>query len=105
MEELHVEGVATHDNPESYAGVREGDGEAFDRGTCGLGIEPRNPLLRGADAVMQCGRPHVRHRHREMPCGPARSETPDTYGTYLCENREIWRPLGAMVRRAAAGRP
>jgi len=105
MEEFHVKGVATHDDPESCAGVREDAGEAFDRGTCGLGIEPRNQAIRGADAVNPGGRPHERHRHRKMPVGPARSETPGTYGTSLCENREICGPLGAMVRRAASGRP
>ena len=42
MKELHVEGLATHDDPESCAVIREDGGEAFDRGTCGPGIEPRN---------------------------------------------------------------
>jgi hypothetical protein len=42
MEEPYVKGVATHDDPESCAEAREGGGEAFDRGTYGPGIEPRN---------------------------------------------------------------
>lgn len=105
MEELHVEGVATHSDPESCVDAREGGGEAFDRGTCGPGIDPRNQDLQGADAVIRGGRQHDAHRHREMRCSPARSETPCTYGTYLHENREIWEPLGAMARRAASGRP
>ena len=29
MEELYVEGLASHDGPESCAGVREGAGEAL----------------------------------------------------------------------------
>ncbi len=29
MRELHVEGVATHDGPESCVGAREDDGEAL----------------------------------------------------------------------------
>ena len=105
MKESHIEGVATHDDPESCVITREGGGEAFDRGTCGLGIEPRNALIWGADAVIRSGRRNVLHRDREMSNGPARSETPRTYGTYLCENREIWEPLGVMARRAASGRP
>ena len=105
MEESHVEGVATHDDPESCVGAREGNGEAFDRGTYRQGIEPRNALNRGADAVIRGGRPHAWHRYREMPSGPARSETPCMYGTSLRENREICGPLGAMVRWAASGRP
>lgn len=37
MKELYVEGLAPHDGPEPCAGVRKGDGEALDRGTCRLG--------------------------------------------------------------------
>ena len=37
MEELYVEGVATHDGPEPCAGGRKAVGEALDRGTCRLG--------------------------------------------------------------------
>lgn len=58
-----------------------------------------------APAIIRCGRQHVRHRHREMMYGPARSETPCTCGTSLRENREIYELLGAMVRRAALERP
>lgn len=105
MKELYVEGVATHDDPESCVDVREDDGEAFDRGTCGPGIEPRNAPIWGADAVIRSGRQHGRHRQREMSDGPARSETPSTYGTSLCENRDIWESFGAMVSRTASGRP
>jgi len=105
MKESYIEGVATHDDPESCVDVCEDVGEAFDRGTCGLGIEPRNALIWGADAVIRSGRQHVGHCYREMLNGPARSEAPRTYGTYLCENREIWEPPGAMVRWAASGRP
>jgi hypothetical protein len=47
MRELHVEGVATHDDPEPCVGAREGAGEAWDRGTCGPGIEPRNQASSG----------------------------------------------------------
>jgi hypothetical protein len=105
MKELHVEGLATHDGPESCGGAREGAAEAFDRGTCGPGIEPRNQALQGADAVMRGGRPHARRREREETSGPARSETPSTYGTFLRENREIFGPPDEMVRRDASRRP
>ncbi len=37
MKESYIEGVAIHDGPESCVGVREGDGEALDRGTCRQG--------------------------------------------------------------------
>ena len=104
MKELHVEGVATHDDPESCAGIREDGGEAFDRGTCGPGIEPRNQTLQGADAVMRSGRQHARRRKREETSGPARSKTPSTYGTSLRENREISGPPGVIVRAGRVGK-
>lgn len=105
MKELHVEGVATHDDPESCIGAREDAGEAFDRGTCGPGIEPRNQAIQGADAVIRGGRQHVRYRQREVVGDPARSQTPCTHGTSLRENREVFELLGVVVRRDASGRP
>ena len=105
MKELHVEGVATHDDPEPCIGAREGTGEAWDRGTCGPGIEPRNQAFQGADAVIRSGRQHARRRKREETSGPARSKTPSTYGTSLHENREISGPPDVIVRRAASERP
>ena len=89
MKEHHVEGVATHDDPESCVNVREDGGEAWDRGTCGPGIEPRNQAIQDADVVIRGGRQHTPNREREARCGPARSKTPSTYGTSLRENREI----------------
>lgn len=105
MRESHVEGVASHDDPESCIGVREDVGEAWDRGTCGLGIEPRNASYRSADAVNRSGRQHECDRYREIAVSSARSETPCTYGTSLRENREISGTPAAMVRRDASERP
>jgi hypothetical protein len=72
MREPYVEGVATHDGPESCAGTREGVGEAFDRGTRGLGPWNRETReIRGADALSQRGRPHDRDRsEREISVDP-----------------------------------
>ena len=93
MKELHVEGLATHDDPESFANPREGVGEAFDRGTRRQAIEPRNHQISGADAVTACGRPHGPVRYREHRIDPARSETPGMRGNSMSENREIlWLP-------------
>lgn len=44
MEELYVEGLASHDGPESCAGAREGAGEALTGVRAGGAIEPRNVL-------------------------------------------------------------
>jgi hypothetical protein len=45
MRTLYVEGVATHDGPESCVGVREGVGEALTGVHAGRAIEPRNGFL------------------------------------------------------------
>jgi len=58
MKELYVEGVATHDGPESCVGVRKAAGEALTGVRAGWAIEPRNQLVRGADAFHTSGRPH-----------------------------------------------
>lgn len=104
MKEPDIEGVATHDVPESCTGSCEAASEAFDRGTCGPGIEPRNHIVWGADAVNPGGRQHVLHRHREMLDGPARSKTLCTYGTSLHENRESSGSPDVVARRDASGR-
>ena len=41
MQELYIEGLATHDGPESCGGVREGVGEALTGVRAGRAIEPR----------------------------------------------------------------
>ena len=89
MEELYVEGVATHGGPESCVGVREGVGEALTGVRAGRAIEPRNQRVRGADAVDRGGRQHRRRRYREPSVDPARSENQGMYGTSMRENREI----------------
>lgn len=104
MQESHIEGVATHDDPESCADAREGGGEALTGVRAGQVIEPRNAQFMGADAVKRGGRQHDWHRHRKMLAGPARSKTLRTRGISARENREICGPLGVNVRRAASGR-
>lgn len=71
MQEPYGERVATDTGPESCAGAREGMGEALDRGTSGLGIEPRKcDMVRGADAVIIGGRLHRPRRQGETRVGP-----------------------------------
>jgi hypothetical protein len=77
MKTLYVEGVATHDGPESCVVVRKGGGEALTRVSAGWAIEPRNNQLRGADAVATNGRPHSSLRHRKWRRDPARSKMSD----------------------------
>ena len=104
MEEPYVEGVATHDGPESCAGVREGGGEALTGVRAGRVIEPRNPPDRGADAVDRSGRQHRPQRYRELLADPARSKTPCMHGISMRENREAPRPpVRVITGRAAQG--
>lgn len=106
MEELHVEGVAIHDGPESCGGAGNGVAEAFDRGMHGRGIELRDQLFRGADAVQSKRKATRRASLCEMLDGPAQSKTRRTCRTFLRENREIpTPPAGTMAPRAASGRP
>ena len=104
MKESHVEGVATHDDPESCAVAREGAGEALTGARAGQ-VLSREMHFRGADAVNRGGRPYPRRRQRETPQSPARSKTLCTYGTSLRENREICESLGVRESRDASGRP
>ena len=106
MEEPYVEGVATRDGPESCVAAREGSGEALTGVRAGRAIEPRNTLIRGADAVDRSGRQHRQERYRELLADPARSKTPCMRGISMRENREAPRPPAGMITgRAAQGTP
>jgi hypothetical protein len=106
MEEPYIEGIANHDGPEPCVGVRKGAGEASVGARAGRAIEPRNHILRGADAVSRSGRPHRQQRYRKLPTDPARSETPRMHGTSVRENREIpHSPVLLITERAAQGGP
>jgi hypothetical protein len=52
MRESDIEELATHGGPEPCAVVRGGGGEASGGVRVGRAIEPRNLLVRGADAVL-----------------------------------------------------
>jgi len=106
MRTLYVEGVATHDGPESCVDARKGGGEALTGVRAGRAIEPRNHGVRGADAVVMSGRPHRRQRHRKLPSDPARSKNLCMYGVSMRENREIPCSPGRVITgRAAQARP
>jgi hypothetical protein len=101
MKESYVEGLATHDGPESCVGARKGVGEALTGVRAGWVLSRESMVLRGADAVEVGGRPHRARRDREACWDPARSETPGTYGNTSHGNREIPCPPAAD---GAAGR-
>ena len=105
MKESNIEGVAIHGGPVSCIGVRKGEGEALTGVRAGRAIEPRNHVVRGADAVSRSGRPHRQQRYRKLLADPARSETPRMHGTSVRENREIpHSPVLLITGRAAQGR-
>ncbi len=102
MKESYVEGVATHDGPESCAGGGNSAGEALTGVRAGWvwSREIHAPVrehrvLRGADAVEVGGRPHPTRRQREARWAPARSETPGTHGNTSHGNRQVPRSSAA----------
>ena len=99
MKELCVEGLASHDGPESCAGVCEGAGEALTGVRAGrvLSREIHAPcrkarVERGAEALGLSRRSHRCCRIGEAAADPARSKTPCTRRNTLLGNREIPRP-------------
>ena len=104
MKEPYIEGVATHDGPESCVGVCEGVGEALTGVRAGRAIEPRN---QESGAPTPLSRPEGNIAggvRRESPVGPARSENQGMYGVSMRENREIPRsPVHLITGRAAQG--
>mgnify|MGYP000747758412 CR=1 FL=1 len=53
MKESHVEGLASHDDPESCAGNREGAGEALTGAHAGRVLSREIEILPGAELVVR----------------------------------------------------
>jgi hypothetical protein len=73
MKEPHIEDLASHDDPESCAGLRKGAGEALTGARTGRVLSRENRRNQGADAVVLSGRPHGHVRNGEHASDPARS--------------------------------
>ena len=101
MKEPHIEGVATHDGPESCGCILQRSARSVDRGRGGLGIEPRKQANLGADGVIRTGRQHGQAQERERLSGPAWSKTPCTQGHSV---RGSWEILGSPAEDGTAGR-
>ena len=82
----HGEGVATHIDPESCAGIREGTGEALTGVRIGQATEPRKK-----------NRQNGRARYSRVPGWPGVVEDPGMCVRFLCGNREISRPTNSQV--------
>jgi hypothetical protein len=89
MRESYGEGVATHTGPESCGAACKGGVEALTGVRAGRAFSRERNFVRDADAVGESGRPHLLHRYREVLQGPARSETPCTYGNTSRGSREV----------------
>src|SRR5664279_4267777 len=76
METLYIEGVATHDGPESCVDDPQGRGEALTGARVGRAIEPRNKDLRGADAVETAEGTSFRPRLRSEGGAPSGQRHP-----------------------------
>ena len=106
MEELYVEGVATHGGPESCVVVCEGGVEALTGEGAGRVFSREKRILRDADAVRRSGRQHLMRRYGKAHTSPARSQTPSTYRNTSHGNREIPRPpIRVISGRDAQGTP
>ena len=95
MKEPYEEGIANHLDPEPCGVPREGGGEASVGACAGRTLSCERSRFQGADAVAKSGRPHPRHREREMFEDPAQSETPGTHRNSLHGSREIPRLASA----------
>ena len=104
MREPYIEGVATHDGPESCVDVCEGGGEALTGVRAGRASEPRNQDFGVSTPLSRSEGNIAGGAMREPPGGPARSEKLGRYGIFMRENREV--PLLARPvdhRRVAWG--
>jgi hypothetical protein len=104
MKESYGEGLAIHTGSESCGDVRKGVAEALTGERAGWVINRERGILRDADALGAGGRQHSVHRYRKVQRGPARSETPCTYGSTSHGNREIPRPSEAAVASERIGK-
>ena len=88
MKESDIEGLASHDGPESCGCIRKSAREALTGVRSGRDMEPRNQPVQSADAVTSSGRPRGVQRDGELCADSARSKTPSMGGNSMRENRE-----------------
>jgi hypothetical protein len=100
MEESDIEGLATHDGPESCVGARKDAGEALTGGVQARLLSRENSI-RGADAVIRAEGHIAGGVKREPPEDPARSENQGMYASSMRENRESPAP---PAPRSGSGR-
>jgi hypothetical protein len=104
MKKLYIEGVATHDDPESCAGARKGAGEALTGAHVGQAKEPRKHQVLGADVVARGGRLHDTEQKRSLRVDLARSKNLSMRRVSRRENREIPEPPDEDVASGRGGK-
>jgi RNA-directed DNA polymerase len=99
MKEPYIEGVATHDDPESCVGGRKVGGEALTGARAGSVLSRENRKSGAPTPLSEAEGNTTQERYRELSGGPARSQTRRTYGTFPRENREV--PMSPAADGAA----
>lgn len=89
MEELYIEGLATHGGPESCVGGLRRRGEALTGVRAGRAIEPRNQRDRGADTVQEVEGHIAGGVIASCWRAPRGQRNQGMYGTFMRENWEI----------------
>ena|SRR5687768_11192944 len=90
MKESYSEGLASHTGLGSYAGNRERAGGTLIEVRAGWVLSREIAQEnRGADDVLEYGRPHRLQRRLMLQENPARSETPGMHGNIPKGNWEI----------------
>jgi len=93
------EGLATHTDPESCAGTREGIGEALTGARTGGVSSGVSFIVRSADAVVACRRQQAEVRHREDFSHSASSLDPQHVRTSLVrEPGDLRSALGSRAQ-------
>jgi RNA-directed DNA polymerase len=89
MQESYIEGVATHDDPESCAVSRKAAREVLTGAHTGSVLSREIRLTRVPTLLSEAEGNILQRRYRKSLNGPARSQTRYMCGTFLRENREI----------------
>jgi RNA-directed DNA polymerase len=87
MQASHRQGLASHPDPRSCGGCREGPIEAWTGASAGGAIARRNAAIGVPTPLDFGGRPHGEGRQREPSADPASSKTPGTSRNFLHEKR------------------
>jgi hypothetical protein len=106
MRTLYVEGVATHDGPESCVGVRKGAGEALTGVRAGP-VLSREIMEFGVPTLSKEAEGHVAGGAIASPQRTLRGQRPGACTESPCARtgRSHARPSGLIARRAAQARP